>query len=96
MAELILESSARVTTRRGLSYRVWVMGEETLDGSWYGWLEFCPVAGGPILTTGRETSQSSRAALHYWATGLEPVYFEGAIGRVSPLPTQNATRANAR
>jgi hypothetical protein len=34
-----------------------------------------------ILHTDRETSQPNRAALEYWADGLEPVYLEGALAR---------------
>jgi hypothetical protein len=33
------------------------------------------------LTTDQETSQPNRAAVEYWATGLEAVYFEGAFER---------------
>ena len=35
----------------------------------------------PILRTGRETTQPDRRALEYWASGLEPLYFEGAFER---------------
>lgn len=28
----------------------------------------------------------SRAAVEYWATGLEPVYYEGAFRRAVSLP----------
>jgi len=47
---------------------------------WIGWLEFCPKRGKP-LKTGEETSQPTKEAVEYWATGLEPVYLEGAIER---------------
>ena len=40
-----------------------------------------PSSGGPVLSTGRETSQSHLEGLTYWATGLEPVYLDGALAR---------------
>jgi hypothetical protein len=48
---------------------------------WIGWLEFQPAAGGKALRTGDETSQPSKEAVVYWASGLEPVYLEGALDR---------------
>lgn len=85
MAELIHESTARVISRDGMSYRPLVMGEQQPDGAWHGWIEFLPTAGGTAVRTGRETSQISRGALEYWATGLEAVYYEGAFERANPL-----------
>jgi hypothetical protein len=35
----------------------------------------------PVLVTQQETSQPNRAALEYWADGLEPIYLEGALAR---------------
>ncbi len=65
-----------------ITYTVWICGEERDDGTWEGWLEFHPSdATQAVLHTGQETSQSNRAALEYWAGGLEPVYLEGALAR---------------
>ena len=36
-----------------------------------------------VRRSGRETTQSNREHLAYWATGLEPTYFEGAFSRAS-------------
>jgi hypothetical protein len=58
-----------------------VWGERRDDNLWHGWIEFVPSDSGPILSTGQETSQSNLDALSYWATGLEPVYLEGALAR---------------
>lgn len=80
-AELILASSTRVTSREGESYRAVVVGEQQPDGAWHGKIEFHPLLAGPVRATGRETTQVSRGALEYWATGLEPTYFEGAFDR---------------
>ena len=61
------------------------MGDRQTDRTWHGWIEFHPEARGPVLMTGRETTQPNRAALEYWACGLEPVYFDGAFSRAERL-----------
>lgn len=82
MAELLQEYTALVTGPDGTIYRVRSYGEERADGTWIGWLEFEPEdPEEPTLATDQETSQPNRAAVEYWATGLEVVYFEGAIER---------------
>ncbi len=55
------------------------------DVTWEGWLVFLPRRGGPILVTDRETSQPDLDALRYWATGLEPIYLDGAFRRAHVL-----------
>jgi hypothetical protein len=65
----------------GALYIAEVLGRQRSDGRWEGWLEFGPVAGVGLWRTGRETTQGSLDALIYWATGLEPVYLEGAFRR---------------
>jgi hypothetical protein len=62
-------------------YAAEVWGEQRADGLWEGWVEFVPTDGGPVLNTDRETSQSNLQALTYWATGLQPIYLEGALAR---------------
>ena len=82
MAELIHECVDRYRDAGEALWVIRVYGEERADGTWAGWLEFLPAfGGGPPRQTGQETSQPSRGALAYWATGLEPVYFEGAFER---------------
>jgi hypothetical protein len=84
MSELLQEYSARVEAANGTVYIVRSYGEERADGTWKGWLEFHPVRGnGPVLRTGQETSQPSRVTVEYWASGLEPIYFEGALARAT-------------
>lgn len=63
----------------GRKYRVVIEGERRDDGTWAGRVAF--VDGGQARRTGQETSQPNRKALEYWATGLEPVYLDGAFGR---------------
>jgi hypothetical protein len=80
MKELIHEHSSVIVDADGAQWRVRTWGEQRADGTWWGWLEFEPRAG-ETLQTGQETSQPSRAALAYWASGLEDVYLEGAFVR---------------
>ena len=56
-------------------------GEPGEDGRWVGWLVFNPLDGGSPLATPRETTQSNRQALVYWAGGLAPIYLDGAFRR---------------
>ncbi len=78
---LIREHPAQIV-EDNTTYAVWICGNEDADGTWKGWLEFHPVnAQEPVLTTDQETSQPHRAAMEYWANGLEPTYLEGALAR---------------
>ena len=60
-------------------YRVRAFAEKR-ENIWIGWLEFRPKSG-KALKTDEETSQPSKDAVRYWATGLERVYLEGALER---------------
>lgn len=80
MSELIHEIPLPFAGPDGMRYAVRVCGAERSDGTWMAWLEFRPEAG-PIRRTDRETSQPNRDAAVYWATGLEPIYLEGAFDR---------------
>ena len=82
MAVLLQEYTTEIVAPDGTTYAVLRDGEERDDGTWAGWLEFAPTTEtGETLVTGQETSQPNRTAIEYWATGLEPVYFEGAFQR---------------
>jgi hypothetical protein len=82
MAELIQTYTEVVRDSRGEEFTASAHGEERADGNWEGWLEFRPAAGA-VRRTGRETTQPNREALRYWASGLEPVYLQGAFARAS-------------
>lgn len=84
MTEPIHTFSFTVRGTTGLEYAARVSGTEREDGTWAGWIEFVPMSGGATLRTDRETTQPDRAALAYWAGGLEPVYLEGALSRATP------------
>ena len=80
--ETIHEYAVRFQAEDGTLYAIQACGEPREDGLWEGFLEFRPLlAGGLSRRTGRETTQPSRDALAYWASGLEPIYFEGAFTR---------------
>jgi hypothetical protein len=83
MADLVQTYAETLRDARGMDYTAHVYGEARDDGTWEGWLEFEPATGGASLRTGRETTQPGRAALAYWASGLEPAYLEGALARAS-------------
>ena len=82
MSELIQRYVTEVVDDGGTTYSIFAYGEGLPGGTWEGWLEFHPAdAARPILRTGRETTQPDRRALEYWASGLEPLYFDGAFDR---------------
>ena len=82
MAEFIHEHTTRVKGEGGMTYIVRIYAQERIDGTWEGWLEFHPTdEGKPVLRTEQETSQPNRMAVEYWASGLEPIYLEGAFAR---------------
>ena len=82
MAELIQTYAEVVRDARGVEYTVQAFGEKRAGGNWEGWLEFRSAAG-DVRRTERETTQPNQEALRYWASGLEPVYFDGAFARAS-------------
>jgi hypothetical protein len=81
MAEILLALSDVVTDPDGQAYTPQAVGAETPLGQWEAWIEFIPLDGGPPATSPRETTQPNRAAAVYWATGLTPIYLEGALAR---------------
>jgi len=62
------------------------------DGLWEGWLEFVPHDGSTVLRSQRETTQPNLADLEYWATGLTPVYLQGALDRTLTPPPASVAR----
>ena len=87
MAEILAEFSAPVASQDGRFYTARACGGQAADGLWQGWVEFTPIDGGPAIRSPRETTQPNRTDTEYWATGLTPVYLEGALQRALPEPT---------
>lgn len=80
MAEVLLRFQQSIVMN-GLQYQAQACGAPLDDVLWEGWIEFVPVGGGPMLRSPRETTQPNRVDTEYWATGLTPVYLEGALAR---------------
>ena len=81
MAEVLVQFQEPVSSPGGTFYTPRVCGRPAPDGGWEGWIEFVPGDGSTILRSQRETRQSDRDALLYWATGLTQVYLEGSLAR---------------
>jgi len=70
----------------GRVYTAQACGRERDDGMWEGWFEFMAHDGSAVLRSERETTQPNLADLEYWATGISPVYLEGALERTLTPP----------
>lgn len=83
MDELIHEFTSEVPDADGHVYTARAVGRQRKGRTvWEGWLEFTPVGGrGIVRRSPVETTQPNRKALSYWASGIEPVYLEGALER---------------
>lgn len=96
MAELLRTFEQQVKDADGRAYRPRVCAREREDGMWEGWLEFAPSSGAPVLRSERETTQPNRTDAEYWASGLSPVYAQGALARtlepIRPARTAPADR----
>jgi hypothetical protein len=80
MATTLLEFQTRLHWA-GHEYRARACGRPLTSNTWEGWLEFVPDDDGAVIASGRETTQPNLTDLEYWATGLTPVYLEGALER---------------
>lgn len=87
MADLYLQPQNISVKAGGKLYVPHVYANERPGGTWEVWLEFHPVDGSAVRITDRESTQPNRAAVEYWVSGLEPVYYEGAFQRSIDLPT---------
>jgi hypothetical protein len=86
VAEVFVEFAEGVVDKNGRAYAARACGSEMAADMWQGWLEFLPIDGGEPVRSARETTQPNRKDTAYWATGLTPVYLEGALERaLNPL-----------
>jgi hypothetical protein len=83
---LLVYHRSPLTLPSGRVYTAQACGREREDGTWEGWLEFVPDDDSDVRRSRRETTQPTFAALEYWATGITPVYLEGALERTLPPP----------
>ena len=90
MAHVILTYQTTLATSEGRTFRPRACGRPRDDGMWEGWLEFVPDDASEVVRSARETTQPNLADLEYWATGLTPIYLEGALARALAGPLQPA------
>ena len=82
MLELVHERLLVLEDSDGRLYdRIRVYAEPQRGGTWRGIIAFLPSDGREPVETSQETTQSNIEGVAYWATGLEPIYFEGALRR---------------
>jgi hypothetical protein len=81
VAEVLITFSEPIQSRTGDVYIARACAAPTQTGMWEGWIEFLPVGGGETIESGRETTQPNRADTEYWASGLAPIFLEGALER---------------
>ena len=81
MAEVLVEYSDVVISAGTSRYMARACGTAVASGQWQGWLEFIDVDTGAAVRSPRETTQPNRTDTIYWATGLTPIYLEGALQR---------------
>lgn len=89
MAELLISYDAPVHHKTG-RYHARAVGRLADDKMWDGWFEFEPLdSDGPATIGPAETRQPEYHDLVYWATGITPVFLEGALNRaMHPLTVQ--------
>jgi hypothetical protein len=93
LTETLLEFQTPIAASNGVVYRARACGGEMPGGTWQGWIEFVPIAAADAadaapVRTARETTQPNLRGLEYWATGLTPVYLEGALSRALDEPVE--------
>jgi hypothetical protein len=81
VAEVLITFSEPIQSKAGDVYIARACGAPTSAGTWEGWVEFVPAGGGEPIQSGRETTQPNRTDAVYWASGLAPIYLEGALER---------------
>jgi hypothetical protein len=89
MAKVLLTFETPLVASDNCTYIARACARKQPDGLrlWEGWIEFVPDRGA-VVRSGRETTQPNLADLEYWATGLTPVYLEGALKRALAGPTR--------
>lgn len=85
MVVLVQEFGSVVTSDEGKVHTAHAYASQQAEGTWAGWLVFFPLTGGRALPTDRETTQPNVDAVTYWASGLSPIYLEGALRRAIAL-----------
>ena len=97
MSEVLMTYSETITDPDG-TFVARAVGRRARDNMWEGWLEFIPVglhgseAAAHVIVGPVESRQPEREHLLYWASGLTPVFLEGALHRArTPLTVEVRT-----
>jgi hypothetical protein len=85
LIRFVQQYSGTLVDPYGRKYVARVYSARRPDGVWDGWFVFFPLDGGRPLATDRETTQSSLAAVRYWAGGITTIYLNGALERARAL-----------
>jgi hypothetical protein len=91
MAEVFAQFDERIVSSDGMTYTAQACGAPAAHGIWEGWVEFIPSGSAAPVRSPRETTQPNRIDTLYWATGLTPVYLEGALHRALAPPGRKKT-----
>jgi hypothetical protein len=94
--ECIHEHPHLIRDTAGTPYLIRVYGQPRSDAMWIGWIEFLAIGPPITLRTGRETTQSHRPGLVYWALGLQLRYFEGALARAHAVDAEAEWTSGSR
>ena len=86
MARTLAQFDTPIFDSAGARWVARACGRERDDGLWEGWLEFENVQTGAVLRTVRETTQPNLTDITYWASGLTPIYLDGALSRTLNAP----------
>lgn len=81
MSELIHQYATLLDGQDGERYAVRVYAGRRPRGLWEACFVFIPLSGGNPLVTDRETTQSKRQDVVYWAGGISRLYLQGAVSR---------------
>jgi hypothetical protein len=81
MVHFVQQYSAVVVSDDARPYVARAYAAPRPDGRWDGWFVFLPIDEGQPLATDWETTQSSLAAVKYWAEAISSVYLQGALRR---------------
>ena len=87
MAEVLVQFDTAIRGSDGTRWIPRACGRVGSNGLWEGWIEFTtPGVEVEPVRTPRETEQSNRNSLMYWAQGLTQVYLEAALVRALAPP----------
>jgi len=89
MAEVLIEYDTTVVDSDGRRWAARACGRPSEQKMWEGWIEFVPLdPERRPLRSPQESTQPSREALLYWATGLTSTYLKGALNRALQPPLE--------